>query len=327
MIKAGANKQWDGRIGRRLKLHDLHILQSAVQSGSMTRAAARLAISAPAISKAISDLEFALGVRLLDRGSRGVEPTTYGAAVLKRAEIAFDELKQAVRDIEFLANPDFGEVRIGSPESIRTSIIPPFLEALHRRHPGIVPIIEEIVTPTLDFSELRARKVDLVLVRLLRPVIEGQSLADLNVEILFEDRNFVAVGTKSRWARRRKIDLSELVQEPWVLAEPDTWDSRIVVEAFRARALSSPRIAAMTLSPYIRASLADSGRYITILPRSVVDLYAARFSLKTLPIDLPAPPWPVAVVTLKNRTPSPIVEVFLKSLRLFCQPLLRSRPQ
>ena len=324
MVKASASKQWDGRIGRRLKLHDLHILQSAVQSGSMTRAAAQLAISTPAISKAISDLEFALGVRLVDRGSRGIEPTTYGAAVLKRAEIAFDELKQAIRDIEFLANPDFGEVRIGSPELIRTSIIPPFLEALHHRHPGIVPVIEEIATPTLDLSELRARKVDLVLVRLLRPIIEGQSLADLNVEVLFEDRNLVTVGTKSRWARRRKVDLSELVGEPWVLAEPNTWDSRIVAEAFRSRALSQSRIAAMTLSPYVRASLAASGRYITIIPYSVVNVYAARFSLKTLPIELHAPPWPVAVVTLKNRTPSPIVEIFLKALRLFSQPLRAS---
>ena len=69
-------------------------------------------ISQPAVSKVIADLEHALGVRLFDRSSQGVEPTVFGAALLKRGTAAFDELKQGIRDIEFLADPGAGEVRI-----------------------------------------------------------------------------------------------------------------------------------------------------------------------------------------------------------------------
>jgi len=102
--------QWTERIGRRVKLRDLHVLQAVVQSGSMTRAANDLAISVPVVSKAIADLEHTVGVQLLDRSSQGVQPTAYGRALLSRSLVAFDELRQGIKDIEFLADPTAGEV-------------------------------------------------------------------------------------------------------------------------------------------------------------------------------------------------------------------------
>src|SRR6266513_1193440 len=85
---------WDSRIGRRLRLRDLHIFFAVVQSGSMAKAATRLRVTQPAVSKAISDLEAALGVRLFDRSTQGVEPTMYGGALLKCGAAVFDELRQ-----------------------------------------------------------------------------------------------------------------------------------------------------------------------------------------------------------------------------------------
>ena len=108
---------WDSRLGHRLKLRDLHILLTVVHWGSMAKGAAHLGMSQPAVSEAIASLEGTLGVRLLDRSSRGVEPTIYARALLKRGDVIFDELKQGIRDIEFLANPTAGEVQIGVPES------------------------------------------------------------------------------------------------------------------------------------------------------------------------------------------------------------------
>ena len=103
-------------IGRRIRLRDLHVFFTVTQRGSMAKAAVDLGITQPAVSRVIADLEHALGVRLLDRSSQGVEATMYGNALLKRGGVAFDEIKQAIRDIEFLANPNVGEVRIGCPE-------------------------------------------------------------------------------------------------------------------------------------------------------------------------------------------------------------------
>src|ERR1700752_1675539 len=109
---------WQNRIGRRLRLRDLHILSTVVQWGSMAKAAEHLAVSQPAVSDAIANWEPALGVRLLDRSPRGVEPTIYAEALLKRGDVVFDELRQGIRDIEFLANPKAGEGRVGCHEEM-----------------------------------------------------------------------------------------------------------------------------------------------------------------------------------------------------------------
>src|ERR1700752_2995076 len=106
---------WESQIGRRLRLRDLHVFHTVVQQGSMAKAAAQLGVSQPAISEVIADLEHALGVRLLDRSPQGIAPTMYGNALLKRSTAAFDELKQSVRDIEHLADPASGEIKISCP--------------------------------------------------------------------------------------------------------------------------------------------------------------------------------------------------------------------
>ena len=96
--------QWHDRIGRRLKLRDLHILLAVVQRGSMAKAATELAISQPAVSKAIAELEHTVGLRLVDRTRHGIEPTTYGRVLIKRGMTIFDELKQAAQELDFLAD-------------------------------------------------------------------------------------------------------------------------------------------------------------------------------------------------------------------------------
>src|SRR3954447_911656 len=103
---------WESQIGRRLRLRDLHVFHMVVQHRSMAKAAVQLSVSQPTVSEVIADLEHALGVRLLERSPQGVEPTVYGNALLKRSIAVFDELKQSVRDIEYLADPTTGEIRI-----------------------------------------------------------------------------------------------------------------------------------------------------------------------------------------------------------------------
>jgi DNA-binding transcriptional LysR family regulator len=316
---------WDRQIGRRLKLRDLHAFFTTVQRGSMSKAAQQLGVSQPSVSEAIADLEHALGVRLLDRHPQGVEPTMYGSALLRRSAAVFDELKQSIRDIEFLADPTAGEVKIGCPEAI-AAILPPVVESFSRQYPRVVLHVEQVSTATLELPGLRERKFDLVVALLLTPHADDGRGDDLNIEVLFDDHLVVAAGMRSRWARRRKIDLAELVNEPWILATPDTGPYRIVSEAFRARGLSTPKISLMTLSVHLRANMVASGHFITTFPNSVVRLLGDRFSLKVLPVDLPVRPWPVAIVTLKNRTLSPGVERFIEHVRDFTRPMRERLP-
>ena len=115
---------WENQIGRRLRFRDLHVFFTVVRHGSMAKAAVELGVAPPTVSEVIADLERALGVRLLERGPKGAEPTLYGRAFLKRGMAAFDELKQGIRDIEFLSDPAVGEVHIGCDELIAAATLP-----------------------------------------------------------------------------------------------------------------------------------------------------------------------------------------------------------
>src|ERR1700759_2634054 len=112
---------WDERTKRRLKLRDLDTLLAVVETGSMGKAAKRLNISQPAVSKAIVELEDALGVQLFDRSRRGVVPTLCGLALRKGGVSIFDDLRQGIQDIDFLSDPTKGEIRLGATEPIMTA--------------------------------------------------------------------------------------------------------------------------------------------------------------------------------------------------------------
>ena len=152
-----------------------------------------------------------------------------------------------------------------------------------------------------------------------RSLAEDNLFDDLNVEIVFDDELVLTVGTKNRLARRRQIDLAELVNEDWILPPPDSWAYTVMAEAFRARKLDMPRISLSSLSVHLQANLLANDQFVTAVSRSVLHFYSERFSLKKLPIKLPAPRWAVAVVTLKNRTLSPVVEQFMGCVREFAR--------
>jgi DNA-binding transcriptional LysR family regulator len=305
---------WDRHIGRRLRLRDMHVFFVVVQTGSLAKAAAQLNVSQPAVSQLIADMEHALGVKLFDRSSRGVTLTNYGRTFLTRGRAAFDELKQGIREIEFLSDPNSGEVKFGCPEGI-APILPPIIESFSQRYPKIILDIYEEEFASFA-AKLRNRSLDFVLQRLHgRPRAGDHTYDDLNVETLFDDELVVVVGMKSPLSHRRKIDLAELVDEPWILANLPSWNHRIIFEAHRLLGLRMPKVVLSTFSTHIRASMVDSGRFISTFPKSVARFYAKRFGLKVLQVELPIRPWPVAILTLKNRTMSPVAHLFIDHIR------------
>jgi DNA-binding transcriptional LysR family regulator len=315
-----SNMQWADRIGRRLKLRDLHVLFSVVQAGSMAKAADRLAVSQPVVSQAIADLEHTLGVRLLDRSRRGVEPTIYGQALIKHGIVAFDALRQGVKEIEFLADATVGELRIGCPEWIAAGLLPVVLDRLAQQHPQLVFHVDQTVPATSEFRELRQRGVDLVLGRISVPFVAE----DLHAEILYQERLSVVAGRQSRWARRRKIELAELVDEPWLLTPQNELPGSLITEAFRASGLKPPQPKFISFSVHLRRQLLATGRYLSVVPGSLLR-FMEEESVKALPVRLPIAPRPVAIVSLKGRTLSPVAKLFIDCVRTIVRPLAKTR--
>ena len=306
-------ENWESRIGRRLRLRDLHVFLVVVEWGSMAKAAHRLSITQPAVSKSIADLEHTLGVRLLDRNPQGVEVTPYGSVMVRRALAAFDELRHGVGEIKFLTDPTAGEVRIGCNESLSAALLPAVIERLSKQYPGVTVHIAQMSRPiTVEIRELRGRTVDLIIGRGIFPIPED----DLNSEILFEEPLIVVAGAQSRWARRRKVALAELVREKWILHSPDEAPGLLVEHAFQALGLEVPQASLTTMSFHLREMLLMTGDYLTVVPACMLRvLNAKQLTVKRLPIDLGVETRPVAIFTLKNRTLSPVAELFLQSVR------------
>jgi DNA-binding transcriptional LysR family regulator len=309
-IRIWSIMQLSDRIGRRLKLQDLHVLMAVAQAGSMGRAAKRLHTSQPSISRSIAELEHAFGVRLLDRTPQGVVPTEYGRALLDGGTAVFDDLRQAVKRIEFLATPAAGEVRVGSTRLLATSFISALVERLSRRYPQIA---FHLVTGYVEslHRELTERKVDLLVVRRFGPMEDER----LDFEFLFDDYFVVAAGANSPWARRRRLGLAELAGEHWVLPPPGSEVASVAMEAFRAKGLDYPSTAVITDSPHVRMNLLVTGRFVTIFPASALKYPARRAEFKVLPVELAATPVLNGIVTLRNRTLGPAAQLFIDGAR------------
>jgi DNA-binding transcriptional LysR family regulator len=312
--------EWESRLGRRLRVRDLFILSTVVKSGGMGKAARQLAMTQPAVSAAIANLEYILGVRLLDRSPRGIEPTIYANAMLKRSMTVFDELQQSVRDIRFLADSTTGELTIGYPESIAATILPPIIERFSKKYPRVVIRLDIVSAPSLNFRGLRDRTYDLILARVPMPLPDDYTVDDLDVEVLLDDPLVVVASAHSRWARRRKIDLADLIDEPWILYPPNTWSYARIAEAFKSRGLAVPKTGLVTYSMDLRAKFTARSGFITVAPKSLLRIDGHRGTLKVLPVDFPARPWLVTVLTLKNRTLSPVVKRFIECAREVTRP-------
>src|SRR5262249_10835709 len=302
-------------IGRRLRFRDLQVFFAVAQTGSMAKAAVQLGVTQPAVSDIIAGLELMFAARLFDRSPQGVEPTMYGRALLKRGLAVFDELKQGIRDIEYLDDPTTGEIRLGSPGTIIATIVLPIIQRFRQQYPRVILHVEDSGAVAHEIAGLRDRKYDFVLGRLMTP--HGLLGDDLKIEILFDDPLVVAAGMQTRWARRRKLDLAELIDESWVLPPPQSLNFACMIEAFRKRGCDMPKISLVSFSIHLRTQLVASGQCITALPKSIADQY----SLKVLPIKSTAQPWSVAIFTLKNRTLSPVAERLIEHVREFTRPM------
>ena len=164
-------------------------------------------------------------MRLLDRNSQGVEVTEYGRVLLDGGTAVFDDLRQAVKNIKFLADPTAGEVRIGCNHFIAGSFVSAVIQRLSRQYPRFVFHIVTAQAESLH-RELTERNVDLLIAaRWGSPMDER-----LEFESLFEDQYVVVAGAQNPWARKRKIELAQLVNEPWVLPPPRSVVASLALE-------------------------------------------------------------------------------------------------
>ena len=305
--------KWDDRIGRRLRLKDLHTLQTVAEVGSMAKASERLALSQPAISKAVSDMERVLGAPLLDRFSRGVALTDCGRLLVERTKVVFDEITQGVSEIERLSDPTRGIVKVGTTEPV-AGVVSEIISRLAGKHPRIG---YDVMISDLDtlIGELRQRTRDVVVTRWAPPPIAN----DLAVQTLFKSSLAVMAAHGHPLLRRKKLGLGDLMDERWTLSPPESFLGRVVVDLFRRRKLPLPPAVVTTISIHMRLDLLASGGFLTILPAQMLRSPAHRAWLCALDVDLRDSSQPIASITLKKRRAGGAVRLFEEASLEVCK--------
>jgi DNA-binding transcriptional LysR family regulator len=303
--------KWTDRIGRRVKLRDLHIALAVAEAGSMTRAAEQLAVSYPVVSKTISELEHTLGVKLFDRSISGVEPTHYGRALLKSGVAVFDEMRKGLQQIEFIKQPDAGDLRIGSSIVTDAGLLPAIIDRFSQEFPrAVLHVLHENIA-IQQYDNLRNRKAEMVFGRIPTTMTEP----DLVAEPLFDEPPVVVAGSESRWAKRRNLALADLIEEPWVLAQPGSPARSLHEEVFRRSGLEVPSARVLTVSLHLHMRLLETGNWLGLIPASVMRFGGKGMRLKVLPVKVSSPPAPVGFVTVKDRTLTPLAERFIECTR------------
>lgn len=312
--------QWIDRVGHRIKLRDLHMLMTVVRAGSMGKAARSLNTSQPAISRSIAELEHTLGVRLLDRHLQGIEPTEYGRALLECGVTVFDDLRSGIQKIEFLADPTAGEVRIGTNPALAATFVSAVVDRLSRRHPRIVfhLVVEQVETL---HHELNLRKIDLLIVRRYDLFSEEQFC----FETLYDISYVIVAGSKHPLARRRRIEFVDLLSESWVLAPLEVAFGSATMKAFRASGIDYPRATVFAAPADVRVSLLNTGRFLSIFTTDLLRFPTKRPELKVLPVRLPIAPAPIGIVTLRDRTLSPVALLFANGAYEVAKPLAKAK--
>jgi DNA-binding transcriptional LysR family regulator len=299
------------QISRRLKLRQLNALVAVARYGSMAKAAEHLAISQPVVSKAIAELEQVVGVRLFDRVPHGVEPTVHGLALLRRSTAIFDDLRTSVSELEFLSDPSAGELRIGCEETLATGLLPRLIDQLTQKYPRIIFDVALGDPPTLQQRDLLGRRVELAI---MRTAIEDLD-AGLDANLLYDDRLWIVAGARSPWASRRRVSLADLANERWCLPPPDHPVGALVIKAFQRIGLNPPARSVTVGSAQCTSSLVASGQYLGVLGSMFLHFRPPSVRLKVLSVELPIAAPPISVVTLKNRTLSPVAQLFLDFAR------------
>jgi len=239
----------------RVRLHDLRTLIAVAQARGMRKASQTLHLSQSAVSRVAGDLEAVLGVRLLERSPRGIEPTPFGEALVRRAKAVFDEVQGALRELDHLATPRV--VRCGWAAWRRCTPA-----SLARRCRRCCASIRACASrwgqgraPDLIGHFLTERLMDFVLARPYRTPLP----AGIDGEPLFRDHMHVVVGRSNPLAHRRRVALSDLCDEYWILSRNELIPESPVSEAFAAQRLEMPTRVISSGSLMARYNLIDSG--------------------------------------------------------------------
>jgi DNA-binding transcriptional LysR family regulator len=289
-----------------MKLAALKALVAAVEEGSLRRAARRLGLSQPALTKAIRELERELGAPLLSRSTTGVEATAQGRVLFERARAADRELMAAVDQIRQLGGAMVGDLNVSAVPLAVLMLIPEAVRTFSHEFPGIrLRLHEELYVEQL--GRLRRGEVDLV----VGPVPAAIPGGEMQVEPLMPISMVVVVRKGHPLAKART--LAELAEARWVFTGP-TPDAGYARHLFMQHGLPPPPAAALVNSTLVLLSLIAGGDYVGLMPQPIAAHPLVTQFMVTVPIREGPLKATLAAMSLSEKALSPAVRHFIAHL-------------
>jgi DNA-binding transcriptional LysR family regulator len=304
-MKAKINPMLRGR----LKTRHIVLLVHLGDQGSVLQAAKAANMTQPGASKLLTELEDALGVPLFTRHARGIAPTWYGEIMMRRARSALAEMDRAQEEIAALRSGLAGRCAIGAVVNPATCLVPAAISLLKQRHPRILVRVELNNSATL-VGRLLKGELDIVIAR----VHGSDGASELNFEALAGETHRVLARAAHPLARKRRLDLSDLVDEPWILPPTGSLLRNRVDTLFVHRGLGLPRNVVETASIPVITSLLQCTDMISALQAETVDPYCKSGVLAVLPLALDIQMEPFGIVTRRHHQLSPSAEALLAAV-------------
>jgi len=297
-------------LRNRIKLRQLQLVSILGESGNLRRAAARLAMTQPTATRLLREIEAAVGVELFERSRRGMQPTLYGATMIRHARALLADLDSLHDGIRALADGAAGTLAIGAMASTASGVLPRSVAAMATLRPNVRISIQE-GTHDMLVGALQRGELDLILGR----VMGGARMDELDYAVLYRDDFRVVCGRDNPLARRGRLALADLAQERWILPQPSAPLRQRFDILFMAEAGLRPKNAIESVSMLTNLTLLQEARMLAVMPADSAAHFSRLGLLQVLPVPLKDLFGPVALITRASRPRSPAMEAFIALLR------------
>jgi DNA-binding transcriptional LysR family regulator len=300
----------DRPLATRLKLRQLALIVAIAERRSLRQAANDVAITQPAATKLLRDLEGAVGLTLFTRHAWGMAPTAYGEALVRHARGLLTGVSEAGSELSALAAGATGFLRIGGVTGAMPGLLAPAIRRIQQERPG-VKLFVLVNTSEVMMAALRQGTLDVAVC----PLPGDADVSDFEVTALADEPLRIVARAGHPLARRRSVPFAALGDSTWIMQTPDSPLRRDVDAMLRTAGMRPPAVIVETVSIVATIALLQESDAITVMPQALARHYA-RFGMVTeLPVRVPTPTSRYELVTRAHRELSPAAQAFVVALK------------
>ncbi|WP_250527963.1 LysR family transcriptional regulator [Caballeronia sp. GAWG2-1] len=298
-------------IRKRLRLRHLQLMMALSETESLRSAADELAMTQPAATKALKELEETMGASLFVRHARGMQATVYGEAVMRYARVVFEDLDELREELAAIEAGDIGKVRIGAVMAPAPELLTKVIVQLKDAHPRL-HITVQIDTSDVLVQALQQDQLDIVVGR----IPYGFPANDLSFETLAEEAlAIVARPGHPVFESTGRPKLDELAGYAWIVQPHPSPMREIIDQTFRESRVAPPVSTVETSSILTTLSLLRDSDMLAVLPSSVADYYASLDTIGSIATPLRGRLAPYGLILRSNRRISPATQLVIEAIR------------